>query len=101
MQDRDPDFTSGLSKMGYVHILKDKFDKLYIGSTKNLNDRIGHHEGGYTHSTKHFKEVKIVFSQEYPSLSDARRIESWLKKLKRRDYVEQIIKDGYIKHTLR
>jgi predicted GIY-YIG superfamily endonuclease len=44
-------------------------------------------------------ELELVFYQEYKTLRDARRIERKLKELKRRDYIEKIIKDGYIKMT--
>lgn len=39
----------------------------------------------------------MVLKQEYKTLKEARLVELKLKKLKRRDYVEKIIKEGYIK----
>ena len=42
---------------------------------------------------------KVVFSQEYDNLEQARKIERRLKKLKRKDYIQKIIADGYIKMT--
>ena len=45
-------------------------------------------------------EVKIVLAQEYSSLSLARRIENRLKNLKRKDYIEKIVNDGYIRLTV-
>ena len=42
----------------------------------------------------------MVLKQEYPSLSEARMVESRLKKLKRKDYIEKIITDGCIKMGL-
>ena len=68
-----------------------------MGSTVNLEKRIQHHKGGFTPSTKRLGNVELVFSQEFGSLKEARYIESRLKKLKRRDYIEKIIQDGYIK----
>lgn len=59
--------------------------------------RLRHHKGGFTPSTKRFGELDLIFSQEYPSLKEARIIERKLKKLKRKDYIEKIIKDGFIK----
>jgi len=44
-------------------------------------------------------EIELAFSQEYPTLTEARTIEKKIKKLKRKDYIEKIIKDGYIKIT--
>jgi len=42
-------------------------------------------------------ELRLVFTQEYNTLNEARSVERKLKKLKRGDYIEKIIKEGYIK----
>ncbi len=84
--------------MASVYILQSQRDgRYYIGSTSDLTERLKHHKGGYTPSTKRLGRIDIVFSQEYPTLKKARFIERKLKKLKRRDYIEKIIKDGIIK----
>lgn len=56
-----------------------------------------HHLGGHTPSTYRMGKIKLVFSQEFEFLKDARSIESKLKKLKRHDYIANIIKDGFLK----
>ena len=84
--------------MPHVYILESIIDgRYYIGSTTNLELRMKHHIGGHTPSTNRFGEIKLVFSQEYNSLKEARIIERRLKKLKRKDYIEKIIGDGFIK----
>jgi len=83
--------------MPFVYILITDSDKYYIGSTTNLENRLKHHIGGYTPSTKRLKSPRLIFSQKYDSLEDARRVENRLKKLKRKDYLEKIIKSGVIK----
>ena len=83
--------------MPFVYILQNEKGKYYIGSTVNLEDRIRHHFGGYTPSTKRLGNLKLVFSQEYNFLKEARSVELKLKKLKRRDYIANIIKDGFVK----
>ncbi|MDP3934941.1 MAG: GIY-YIG nuclease family protein [Candidatus Giovannonibacteria bacterium] len=83
--------------MAFVYILKSLRDaRFYIGSTTNLQERLKHHFGGFTPSTKSFGKIELVFSQKYPNLKDARSIERKLKALKRKDYLEKIIKDGKI-----
>ena len=82
---------------GFVYILKDEKGKLYIGSTDNLDKRMRQHKAGHTQTTRRMKNAVLVFSQKYPTLEQARKIERKLKKLKRKDYIEKIIKDGYIK----
>jgi len=83
--------------MAYVYILKTSSGKYYIGSTNNLDQRLVHHKGGFTPSTKRLGKVSLIFSQEYSTLDDARSVERKLKKLKRRDYIETIVSDGKIK----
>ena len=86
---------------GYVYILQGDEGRYYIGSTNDLDRRLMQHSQGHTWTTQKFKNPKLVFSQEYPTLSDARKIELRLKKLKRKDYTEKIIRDGFIKIKLR
>ncbi len=86
--------------MAFVYILENEQGKHYIGSTTNLEERIKHHQGGHTPSTKRLGNLKLVFQQEYPTLGEARTIEGRLKKLKRKDYIENIVRDGYIKMQL-
>ena len=87
--------------MPYVYILQNDEEKYYIGSTVDLDKRLTHHYGGHTPSTSKMGKLNLVFSQKYDSLKDARYIEGRLKKLKRRDYLEKIIRDGFIKITPR
>jgi len=84
--------------MAVVYILQSVRDgRYYIGSTIDLVKRMYHHKNGYTPSTSRFGGVKLVFHQEYPTLSEARHIEKKLKLLKRKDYLDKIIRDGFIK----
>ena len=87
--------------MPFVYILQSLKDyRYYIGSTINLNNRLKHHLSGGTPSTKRFGGVELIFKQEYKTLKEARYIEKRLKKLKRKDYLDKIIKDGFIKITI-
>ena len=84
--------------MAYVYILESiNGGQYYIGSTVDLAKRLIHHQKGFTPTTKRFGEVKLVFSQQFSSLKEARYIERRLKQLKRKDYITKIIKDGFIK----
>ncbi|MDD5489247.1 MAG: GIY-YIG nuclease family protein [Candidatus Moranbacteria bacterium] len=84
--------------MPHVYILESLRDKrYYIGSTTNLDARLKHHHKRLTPSTSRFGGVKLVFSQEYSTIREARTIERKLKKLKRRDYIDKIIEDGNIR----
>ena len=81
----------------FVYILKDNDGKLYIGNTNDLKRRLHQHDIGHTQTTRNMNKPKVVFSQEYDNLEQARKIERRLKKLKRKDYIQKIITDGYIK----
>ena len=81
----------------YVYILRDEKGRFYVGSTSDIQRRIKQHFAGHTQTTLNMREPKLVLSQEYENLETARRIERKIKKLKRKDYIEKIVKDGYIK----
>ena len=91
-----PTVASELS-MAFVYILKSESGAFYIGSTLDINQRVRHHAGGYTPSTKRLGRMRLVLTQEYSTLKEARGIERQLKKLKRKDYIKRIVADGYIK----
>ncbi len=81
----------------FVYILKDEKGKFYVGSTSDLIRRLKQHEKKHTQTTRNMDKPKMVFSQEYPSLDIARKIERKIKLLKRKDYIEKMIINGYIK----
>jgi len=83
--------------MVFVYILKSDSGRYYVGSTLDMSDRLRHHAGGYTPSTKRLGNVHLVLRQKYETLAEARSVERKLKKLKRKDYIEKIVKEGYIK----
>lgn len=81
----------------FVYIFKDVRERFYIGSTDNLERRLRQHKAGHTQTTRNMCKPILVFNQKFDSLQQARKIENRLKKLKRKDYIEKIVKDGYIK----
>jgi predicted GIY-YIG superfamily endonuclease len=83
----------------FVYILKDDNGRYYVGSTTNLPRRMSQHRTKHTSTTARMKNPKLCFSEQFDSLTKARRIESKIKLLKRKDYIEKIILDGYIKLT--
>ncbi|MCK6462758.1 MAG: GIY-YIG nuclease family protein [Candidatus Pacebacteria bacterium] len=84
------------SKNGYVYILKDKNGKFYVGSTDNLDRRLKQHKNGHTQTTRKMNDFMLVLMQKYESLDLARKVERRIKDLKRKDYIEKIVNDGYI-----
>jgi len=43
---------------------------------------------------------KLLLRQEYKTLRQARVVEQKIKSLKRKDYIDKMVKDGYIKIKL-
>ena len=82
---------------GIVYILQDEVGKFYIGSTTDLNRRLKQHHYHQTRTTARMKKPLLIFQQEFDSIHKARVIELKLKKLKRKDYLQKIIRDGYIR----
>ncbi|HPS21451.1 MAG TPA: GIY-YIG nuclease family protein [Candidatus Paceibacterota bacterium] len=85
------------TNQAYVYILKNDSGKFYIGSTNDLNRRLKQHKSGHTQTTHNMGSLKLVLKQSYPSLEVARKIEIKIKKLKRKDYIEKMVKEGYIR----
>lgn len=82
---------------GCVYILQDKNKKFYIGSTTDIKRRLKQHSYGHTQTTRQMQSPSIKLIQEYETIQEARDVERKLKKLKRKDYVEKMILDGYIR----
>ena len=83
--------------MAWVYILSTESGKYYVGSTRDLEKRLQHHFGGHTPSTKRLAAKSVVLKQQFETLTEARAVERKIKRLKRRDYIEKMVKDGYIK----
>ncbi len=88
-------------KKGFIYILRSlKNNRLYIGSTNDMDRRIHQHEIGNVKTTRNLMPLKLQLFQECDNIRVARKFEQRLKKLKRKDYIEKIIKDGVIKMRL-
>ena len=87
---------SMIIQQGVYFLYSKKADRYYIGSTSDIRRRIDEHNKGYCEATKFLRPLGLVFFQEYASLSDARKIEYKLKKLKSRKIIETILKSGKI-----
>jgi len=84
--------------MACVYILKSlKNGRYYIGSTNDIRQRFLTHQSGGVKATRYMRPFEIALQQEFSDLSTARKIEQKLKKLKRKDYLDKIVKDGRIR----
>jgi len=83
---------------GFVYILRSlKNDRFYIGSSTRVQERVKRHNQGHCRSTRYNLPYKLEFFQKFSTIKRAKQVEFRLKKLKRKDIIEQIIKDQMIK----
>lgn len=81
-----------------MYILKSlKNGSYYIGISKYPFQRLEEHNKGYVRYTRNLTPWNLVFIQRFESVEEARRVERALKKLKRKDILERIVKEGFIK----
>ena len=86
---------------GFVYILQSqKSGRYYVGSSIDVFRRIGQHNSNKVASTSKKGPWKVVLVQGYDSLKDARKIEYRIKKLKRRDYIDKMVREGCIKLSI-
>ena len=77
--------------MYFVYMIKNDFGKLYVGITENLKDRLYYHNSKMgAEFTKGKAKFRMVFSEEYNTLAEARKREIQIKKW-RRDKKEKLI----------
>jgi putative endonuclease len=63
-----------------VYVLfSEKDNLLYIGFTKNLENRLMNHHSGGTTSTTHRRPLKLIFTEFYLFEQDARNRELYFK----------------------
>lgn len=69
----------------FVYILECRDKTLYVGCTNNLEKRLFEHNNSKNgaHYTKIRRPVKLLYSEEHPTLSDGRRREGEIKRLTR------------------
>ncbi|MBU4016061.1 GIY-YIG nuclease family protein [Patescibacteria group bacterium] len=68
----------------FVYILRTSSNTLYIGQTNNLEKRLKEHKERSSRSAKYmkyFSSANLVYSEKYPTRSEAMKRECELKKL--------------------
>ena len=65
--------------MYYVYVLRDRYDKMYIGYTSNLKKRLETHARGHTSYLKLRRPIKLIYYEAYLSKKDAMLREKSLK----------------------
>ena len=72
-----------------VYVIKSKVnDRLYVGYTENIIERLNSHNSGKVRSTKAYKPYTLVYKEEYENKTEARKREIFLKSGKGRELVK-------------
>ena len=78
--------------MYVVYVLQDNKGKYYKGFTNNLARRFSEHKSGQTKSTKTMSDLKIVYTEEYEILLEARKREVYFKTAAGRRFLKKVMR---------
>ena len=66
--------------MFYVYVLRsERNSRFYVGSTKDVKKRLIEHNTGKSQATRYIKPLKLIYSEQYSTRSDAVKRERFLK----------------------
>ena len=72
-------------------IFSEKYDKIYIGVTSNLEKRLFAHNNLPKGWTKNFRPWNLVYTEEFTEKSEALKREKELKSHQGRDFIRNLI----------
>ncbi len=75
-----------------VYVLESEAGHRYTGYTPNLERRLEEHNSGTTHSTKHAKNWKVVYTEDYSTRGEAMKREKYLKTGAGRDFLSRTLR---------
>ncbi|AFH50302.1 Putative endonuclease [Ignavibacterium album JCM 16511] len=77
-------------------IYSEKFNKIYIGQTENIERRmIEHNNGLLSVYSKRYRPWELVYTEEYPTRAEAMKREKQLKSQKGREFIWNLIRQKY------
>ena len=82
----------GIAHMHYFYILvSEDSGKYYIGETSNLEERLKKHKNKQTSFGKRNKDLKLVYKLELNNRSEAKKLESFVKRQKSHKFIDKFI----------
>jgi len=77
----------------YIYILLSvQHNRYYVGSTKDISRRVAQHNNGRNKSTRSYRPWKLVYSESFQTLAEARQREREIKSWKSRQYMEKTLR---------
>jgi putative endonuclease len=84
-----------LLNMGILYILQSESNgRFYVGSTNVLDRRLSEHQRGHTPSTRGRGPWRLVHTEEFPTLLEARRRELEIKRWKSAKLIAALIRSS-------
>lgn len=72
-------------------LFSEKLNKYYVGSTSDIERRLAEHNRGKEKFTKTGIPWTLVYTEPFIELTEARRREGFIKKMKSRKFIENLI----------
>ncbi len=81
--------------MPHTYILKSLKDfGYYVGSARDLDDRLTRHQEGRSRPTKTRRPLQLVYKKWFKTYVEAYRFERYIKKQKSKKFIEKLIKEN-------
>ena len=78
--------------MFYVYVLVSLArNYIYVGMTDNLERRIDSHNRGYNKTTKPYRPLRTLLTEERPTRIEARRREKYLKSGVGKEFLKKLL----------
>ncbi len=79
--------------MPYTYILfSAKLNKYYIGACIDMERRLAEHNGGHSTFTSLGIPWELKYKEHFDTLPQAKKREAYIKKMKSRNYIEDLIR---------
>lgn len=85
-----------MNKPGITYILECANGDYYVGSTDDIERRLNEHKCGKNKSTKFKRPLKVVFTRNFLTLSEARSFEYFIKRQRNKKFYEKLISGPFV-----
>ncbi len=72
-------------------LYSERFNRLYIGQSDDIDRRLKQHNTGRVNSTKYYKPCRLIYSEKFESRNEAVRREKELKLKTGREFLKKFI----------
>ncbi|HEY9166142.1 MAG TPA: GIY-YIG nuclease family protein [Candidatus Kryptonia bacterium] len=80
-----------MRELYWVYVIESEDGHHYTGQTDDLDRRVDEHNSGMSHSTKHGRNWRIVYSEQFETRREAMKREKYLKTNAGRRFLSRVI----------